>query len=354
MPTSIFSLDTAGTNQNIGYIVAGLVVGVNLGLILIATGVYRGARPFGIFMRHRAFFLLWIVPVLLTYLLLHTGQLGYVLMLLPPVFLLIGTTLSGMCEGRPAMSLRAAAAGGGRLLARSDGAFPNQAMIFGPAAVGIQFHPEITYTQVNRWSGSNPTRLLMRGARPRPDHLAGHLTHGPIVRQWLDQFLSRWVKAALVAAARGNWVQVGLPPNPNWGYLGQQLGSGPAATQHALLIDGELINGGKLRWNRAVAEQELVKAEQELYAQQQRVVTDVRVAFFDARAIIASEASIPCTTPLAPTRRFAAIASVPVPQPTSSTASPDRSWARSINRSRNTRSRPSMKTQASRSYRAAQ
>jgi hypothetical protein len=69
-------------------------------------------------MRHRVFFLLWIVPVLLTYLLLHTGQLGYVLMLLPPVFLLIGTTLSGMCEGRPAMSLRAAAAGGKRLLAR--------------------------------------------------------------------------------------------------------------------------------------------------------------------------------------------------------------------------------------------
>ena len=89
---------------------------------------------------------------------------------------------------------------GGRLLARSDGAFPNQAMIFGPAAVGIQFHPEITYTQVNRWSGSNPTRLLMRGARPRPDHLAGHLTHGPVVRQWLDQFLNRWVKCELAAA----------------------------------------------------------------------------------------------------------------------------------------------------------
>ena len=89
---------------------------------------------------------------------------------------------------------------GGRLLARSDGAFPNQAMICGPAAVGIQFHPEITYTQVNRWSGSNPTRLLMRGARPRPDHLAGHLTHGPRVQQWLDQFLSRWVRVQLAKA----------------------------------------------------------------------------------------------------------------------------------------------------------
>jgi cobalt-zinc-cadmium efflux system outer membrane protein len=88
--------------------------------------------------------------------------------------------------------------------------------------------------------------------------------------------------AALVSAARGNWVQVGLPPNPSWGYLGQQLGSGPAATQHALMIDGELITGAKLAWNRAVAEQEVVRTEQEMYAQQQRVLTDVRVAFYEA------------------------------------------------------------------------
>jgi outer membrane protein, heavy metal efflux system len=36
-------------------------------------------------------------------------------------------------------------------------------------------------------------------------------------------------QAALVGAARGNWVQVGLPPNPSAGYLGQQLGSGGRA-----------------------------------------------------------------------------------------------------------------------------
>src|SRR5262245_38860574 len=39
---------------------------------------------------------------------------------------------------------------------------------------------------------------------------------------------------ALVAAAQGNWVQVGLPPVISWGYLGQQLGSGNRASQHAL------------------------------------------------------------------------------------------------------------------------
>jgi GMP synthase (glutamine-hydrolysing) len=89
---------------------------------------------------------------------------------------------------------------GGRLLAVSDGPFPNQVMSYGRTAVGIQFHPEITYAQVNRWSGSNPMRLYMKGARPRHEHLAGHLTHGPRVRSWLDQFLSRWTKAELALA----------------------------------------------------------------------------------------------------------------------------------------------------------
>lgn len=89
---------------------------------------------------------------------------------------------------------------GGWLLAQSDGPFPNQAMSYGPAAVGIQFHPEITYAQVNRWSGSNPVRLLMKGARPRHEHLSGHLTHGPRVRCWLDRFLRRWVNAEMSVA----------------------------------------------------------------------------------------------------------------------------------------------------------
>jgi GMP synthase (glutamine-hydrolysing) len=89
---------------------------------------------------------------------------------------------------------------GGKRLAASEGPFPNQAMRYGPAAIGLQFHPEITYAQVNRWSGANPTRLLMRGARERADHMSGHLVYGPIVHRWLDQFLTRWVKAALAPA----------------------------------------------------------------------------------------------------------------------------------------------------------
>lgn len=86
--------------------------------------------------------------------------------------------------------------------------------------------------------------------------------------------------AALVGAANGNWVQVGLRPNPTIGYEGQQLGSGGLAEQQGVLFSQEFVRGGKLRLNRAVAANERMRLEQELMAQQQRVITDVRTAYF--------------------------------------------------------------------------
>jgi GMP synthase (glutamine-hydrolysing) len=86
---------------------------------------------------------------------------------------------------------------GATLLAKSDGPFENQAFVYGPAALGVQFHPEIMHTQVNRWSGSNPVRLLMRGAQSRNEQIASHLVHAPRVHTWLDQMLQRWVEGRL-------------------------------------------------------------------------------------------------------------------------------------------------------------
>lgn len=86
--------------------------------------------------------------------------------------------------------------------------------------------------------------------------------------------------AALVEAARGNWVQVGLPPNPSVGYEGQQIGSRGLAEQDGVFIGQEFVRGGKLRLNREVAAQESAKAQHQLAAQLQRVITDVRVAFY--------------------------------------------------------------------------
>lgn len=86
--------------------------------------------------------------------------------------------------------------------------------------------------------------------------------------------------AAMVGAARGNWVQVGLSPNPSVGYEGQQLGSGGLAEQHGVLFSQEIVRGGKLQLNRAIAGNDQMRLEQELAAQQQRVLTDVRVAYY--------------------------------------------------------------------------
>lgn len=86
--------------------------------------------------------------------------------------------------------------------------------------------------------------------------------------------------AALVNAARGNALQVGLRPNPSVGYEGQQLGSGGLAEQHGVLFSQEIVRGGKLRLNRAVADRERMRIEQEYAAQEQRVLTDVRIAFY--------------------------------------------------------------------------
>ena len=86
---------------------------------------------------------------------------------------------------------------GATLLATAEGPFENQAFVYGPAALGVQFHPEIMHTQVNRWSGSNPVRLLMRGAHSRETQIASHLVHAPRVHVWLDQMLRRWVTGRL-------------------------------------------------------------------------------------------------------------------------------------------------------------
>lgn len=86
--------------------------------------------------------------------------------------------------------------------------------------------------------------------------------------------------AAMVAAANGTWVQVGLAPNPSVGYEGQQLGSGGLAEQHGVLFSQEIVRGGKLALNRAVAGNDRLRLEQQLEAQRLRVLTDVRIAYF--------------------------------------------------------------------------
>lgn len=88
---------------------------------------------------------------------------------------------------------------------------------------------------------------------------------------------------ARLNALRGKWEQVGLAPNPYAGYSDQQVGS-PSVEQRGVVFGQEVVMGHKLQLNRAVVSQEVQRAQQDYNAQQLRVLTDVRIAFFTALA----------------------------------------------------------------------
>ncbi len=86
---------------------------------------------------------------------------------------------------------------------------------------------------------------------------------------------------ARVRAARGQWVQEGLYPNPKIGYDGSEIGNEGRAGMQGGFAGQEIVTGGKLRLNRAVAAQEIREAEQQLEAERYRVLNNVRVRFYD-------------------------------------------------------------------------
>lgn len=87
--------------------------------------------------------------------------------------------------------------------------------------------------------------------------------------------------AARVKAARANYVQVGLYPNPTVGYQGVEIGNEGRAGQQGVYLGQEFVLGKKLQLNRNAAAQAVRQAEQEFEAQRWRVVNDVRTGFYD-------------------------------------------------------------------------
>ena len=86
---------------------------------------------------------------------------------------------------------------------------------------------------------------------------------------------------AQLDGAHGNWIQVGLPPNPVLGYSGQQLGSAGLAEQQGVFVGQEFVTGGKRRLDRQIAAWKIKRAERELQALRMQVLTDVRIAYYD-------------------------------------------------------------------------
>jgi len=98
VPTSVFGggADLPGPLRNVVFVLFGVVVGVNFGLLLIGFGLLANRRAFSLIRRHAAFLTLWLGPSVLVYVLLHTGQLGYVLLILPAFYLLMAIAMQAL------------------------------------------------------------------------------------------------------------------------------------------------------------------------------------------------------------------------------------------------------------------
>ncbi|MGD9636156.1 MAG: TolC family protein [Pirellulales bacterium] len=87
---------------------------------------------------------------------------------------------------------------------------------------------------------------------------------------------------ALVRAARGQWLQVGLRPNPQVGYVGNEIGDEGRAGMQGAYISQEFVTAGKLGLSRAAALRQVSAAEQRLEQTRRQVVTSVRIFFYEA------------------------------------------------------------------------
>jgi len=84
--------------------------------------------------------------------------------------------------------------GGAELLAEGDD-FPVQAFRSGHA-FGFQFHPDVTYAMMHRWTTRGCVRMDSPGAHPRHLHFEGRAVHDMAERAWLKNFIHGWLMRA--------------------------------------------------------------------------------------------------------------------------------------------------------------
>lgn len=80
---------------------------------------------------------------------------------------------------------------GCELLAEGD-SFPVQAFRL-DNAFALQFHPDVTYLQLHRWTTKGHERLASPNARSRAEHFAQRAVYDVAERAWLKRFVDRWL-----------------------------------------------------------------------------------------------------------------------------------------------------------------
>ena len=99
---------------------------------------------------------------------------------------------------------------GATLLARGD-TFETQAFRYGRNAIALQFHPEVTYAMMCRWTTRAHERMQLPNAQPRHAHLEGWHRYDQNVARWLGRFLLDWRSAQPRARSGGLSHEGGAP-----------------------------------------------------------------------------------------------------------------------------------------------
>lgn len=118
-------------------------------------------------------------------------------------------------------------------------------------------------------------------APPEPGPEQAALTLDVVEQMALENNPTLRQLSATVDKAEGVRLQVGLPPNPTIGYSGDEIGNDGAAGQQGGFVSQTIVTGDKLQLNRAVAGHDVQALLWELEAQRYRVLTDVRLGFYD-------------------------------------------------------------------------
>ena len=80
---------------------------------------------------------------------------------------------------------------GAELLAEGSD-FPVEAFRSGNS-FGFQFHPDVTYAMMHRWTTRGDARLDLPGSQPRQTHFNDRAIHDVTERAWLKTFLASWL-----------------------------------------------------------------------------------------------------------------------------------------------------------------
>ncbi len=83
----------------------------------------------------------------------------------------------------------------GALLLAEGEDFEAQAIKVGDKAFGLQFHPDVTYDMICRWTVQAHERMSQPGAQSRQRHIDGWFQHDRAIARWTTEFLRRWLGA---------------------------------------------------------------------------------------------------------------------------------------------------------------